>query len=54
MSRCFVTVRPGRASAESITLAVDAADVFAARDTALASVHWYSGGARATIRIVAA
>jgi hypothetical protein len=54
MSRYFVTVRRGGASAESITLAVDAADVFAARDKALASAHWYPGGAGATIRVVAA
>jgi hypothetical protein len=54
MNRYFVTVRPQRNSTESLTLSVDATDVFDARDKAVRSAHWYNGAVADAVRIVAA
>ncbi len=55
MNRYFVTIRPERdPSAESLTLAIEATDVFDAREKAVKAGHWNRGAAFQAIRVIPA
>ena len=55
MNRYFVTIRPEHGpSANTLTLAIEANDVFDAREKAVKAGHWHRGTAFEAVRVIPA